>query len=216
MRKITVIIALVVLLSSFLFTIRAAENVLEGDWMARMKGNKIRIEINYKDGNLAFELPLTQLKGLNSSQILSDYSDILYDLSRDAGTFHFKGFFKQGKGIGDVNFEPNPKFVSEMQSLGYRNLTDERILELAIHDVKLDYVRGLKSLGYKNVSLDELVEMNIHDVTLSYIQSLRDLGYQNVPIDKLVEMNIHDVTIDYIRGLNQLGIQAFPLISLSK
>src|SRR5262245_49604456 len=114
MKKISLIIVLLFLFSVFLVTLRAAEKIFEGDWNARLKGTKLRVEITTKNSQWSFELPLTKFQGISSVDLNSNISDVKYDLARDSGTFHFSGFFKQAKGMGDVSFDPNPKFVSEM------------------------------------------------------------------------------------------------------
>src|SRR5262245_2228504 len=144
MKKISLIIVLLFIFSVFFVTLRAAERIFEGDWTARLKGTKLRVEINTKDSQMSFELPLTKFQGVSSVDMNANMSDVKYDLPRDSGTFHFTGFFKQGKGMGDVAFEPNPKFISEMDKLGYRGFNSDRLLEFAIHDVTLDYVKQIK------------------------------------------------------------------------
>ncbi len=53
--------------------------------------------------------------------------------------------------------------------------------------------RNLQSLGYKNVPLDELVQMQIHGVTPAMIRKLEAAGYKNLSVDKLVQLKIHGV-----------------------
>ncbi|MCP4685004.1 MAG: M56 family metallopeptidase [bacterium] len=137
-----------------------------------------------------------------------DLAGTNYKLQRDAGTFYFEGRFEQDGdefwGSGDCFFRADPAYVEAMDHLGY-SLDDEDVLTLAIHNVKLDWVKGLDQLGYDDLSFNELLEAHIHDVTPEYIDDLQELGYDNLRMSKLVEMQIHDVEAEYIRELNRLG-----------
>lgn len=139
-------------------------------------------------------------------------------------------------------FNVTPEYVREMASLGYDNLSADRLVETRIHKVTPDYIREMRAsgknlslddlvqsrifkvtpefaaemgkLGYRDLSHDKLVAFKIHKVTPEFIRDLRELGYDNLSADKLVEMRIHRVTPDFIRRLADAGYRNVPVNKL--
>ena len=66
--------------------------------------------------------------------------------------------------------------MEELEGLGFEIASDERAMELAIHDVSLDFVHGLDRESYRSFSINKLVELRVHDVTPEYIHELAALG----------------------------------------
>jgi beta-lactamase regulating signal transducer with metallopeptidase domain len=132
-----------------------------------------------------------------------------FQLKRDAGTFFFEGDVKATdgsySGSGRWYFQASSSYIEALQQLGFDTPSKEKSLELAIHDVSLDFVHGLDREGYRGFPLSKLIELHIHDVTPEYIHALAELGYKDLSLSKLVEMQIHDVEPDYIRALQELG-----------
>src|SRR5262244_1705948 len=135
--------------------------------------------------NSSTSVPLSQLRGLTAAEMRADGGMARFEITRDAGTLQCEGWFKNGRGAGTFVFKPNRNYLSEMRSLGYDDLSDERMFSLALHDVRLDFVRGLMAAGYERTDVDQLVSMRIHGVTLDFISDLRSLGYDRVPTDEL-------------------------------
>jgi|HubBroStandDraft_5_1064220.scaffolds.fasta_scaffold70318_2 hypothetical protein len=153
-------------------------------------------------------VPLSDLRGLTRAQMDSSGSMARFELARDAGTFHFDGYVQNGGGGGVFTFVPNPKFVSEMRSLGFSGLSDEKVFTMAAHDVSAAYVRDMNALGVRPESTDQLITLRIHNVTVQYVKDFKSLGYADLSPDKLVTMRIHGVTADFAGELKTLGYNA--------
>ncbi|HUP45305.1 MAG TPA: hypothetical protein VM779_07300 [Thermoanaerobaculia bacterium] len=92
-------------------------------------------------------------------------------------------------------------YIRAMQAVGYRGSLDQ-YLEFRIFKVTPELVTELRSLGYRDVAADDLVASQIHRVTPQYIRELRDAGYTNIPVNKLIEMRIHGVDGIFVRKMN--------------
>jgi beta-lactamase regulating signal transducer with metallopeptidase domain len=179
-----------------------------GTWSAeREEGGKIHLEMrmhgtwgSWEESN---SYPASTFKGLGAGP------EVRFDLPRDAGTFHFEGRFEGRQGTGFFTFEGNPAYARQMQALGYE-APDRRLLELALHDVSLDFVRQMKELGHGNASLDRLVEFRIHGVTPEFVRAMASSGYRELPADRLVEFRIHGVTPEFVRGMVEAGYRDLP------
>jgi len=66
------------------------------------------------------DIPLKEFKGLESA--MSSASAAEFELPREAGTFTFKGQFKNDKGAGEFKFVSDPQFAKNMETLGYKKL----------------------------------------------------------------------------------------------
>ena len=153
--------------------------------------------------------PVEKLIGLTMGQMAGSNSSVRFELKRDAGTFTCEGKFDGGKGTGTFVFSANPDFSKQLSALGYSNLSNERIFEMALY-VTTTFVRDLKSLGYSDVPVSQLIPMRVHKISTDFIGELQALGYKDVPIDQLIPMRIHGVSIDYVRGLKHLGYANVP------
>jgi len=147
--------------------------------------------------------PASAFKGLGAGP------EVRFELPRDAGTFHFEGRFEGRKGTGFFTFEGNPAYVRQMGALGYP-ISDSRLMELALHDVSLDFVRQMKELGYGKASLDRLVEFKIHGVTPEFVRGMVNAGYRDLPADRLVEFRIHGVDPKVVQALSDAGYRDIP------
>ncbi|HKI06661.1 MAG TPA: M56 family metallopeptidase [Thermoanaerobaculia bacterium] len=179
-----------------------------GTWSAeRQKDGKIHLRMKMRGTWGSWEEsnshPVSAFKGLGAGP------EVRFDMPRDAGTFHFEGRFEGGDGTGFFTFEGNPAYVRQMAALGYQ-VSDSRLMELALHDVSLDFVRQMKELDYGDVSLDRLVEFRIHGVSPEFVRGMADSGYRQLPAERLVEFRIHGVNPDFVRGMVDAGYRDLP------
>jgi hypothetical protein len=108
-------------------------------------------------------MPLNQLLGLTRIQLDSLGSTVQFDLVRDAGTFQCQGYIEKESGGGVFVFTANPDFVRDMASLGYPNLSDERVFTFTLHDITRDFIRKSRS-RFGNLSIDQLLRVKIHGI----------------------------------------------------
>jgi len=152
------------------------------------------------------QVSITQLNGLTRAQFASPVSSLArFDIVRDAGTLRLEGYLQNGSGGGNFTFIPNPGYANEMRALGYTDLTDERIFQLATHDVSLAYIRSMFSAGIRPESTSKLITMRIHNVSVEFVNEMKALGFTDLKPDKLVTMRIHGVTAEFGRSLKSMG-----------
>jgi hypothetical protein len=136
-------------------------------------------------------------------------------------------------------FHVDPAYVKEMGSLGFKNLSADKLVETKVHGVTPAYIREMRAAGedltldkyvesrifrvtpefaaemakagYADLDRDVLVQFRVHGVTTEFIQELRKLGYTKIPAQKLVEMRIHGVTPQFIRRLADAGYKNVPI-----
>ncbi len=107
--------------------------------------------------NTGFGITLDQLTGLTREQVMSSGTNVQFQLKRDAGTFNFEGWFKDGNGSGHFTFTPNSSFAGELSRQGFGRPTDEQLLSLAMGDTGFAFINELKAQGYDTATVEQLV-----------------------------------------------------------
>ncbi len=186
-----------------------------GQWLIEFRTGeaKVHIEMRYErksekgthSSSHGFTLDPSQLSGLTREQAMSGGSHVQFQLKRDAGTFNFEGWFKEGNGSGHFTFAPDRSFAAQLNAQGYGSPSDEQLLSLAMSDTGFALINELNAQGYQRPTLDQLIEMGNHGVGVDYVQGLKSYGYQLKTIDYLVKMRDHGVTLKFIGEMASLG-----------
>ena len=202
----------------------SAVPIIRGDWTAdtratwRGDDGEARVQMNLRstagDNRWGFGVRPSELDGLPAAAMSGGATNVQFSWTREAGVFRFSGSFDAGRGAGTCTFTSSAAFVSGMAGLGYRSLSADDVLRLALHDVTHAFVRGLGQAGYGSLLLDDLVRMKIHQVTPEGIGELAALGYTHVPADDLIRLSIHGATPAEIGALQALGFRGMAVEDL--
>ena len=186
-----------------------------GQWLIEFRTGeeKVHIEMRYErkseKGNHSnshgFSIDPGRFSGLTREQAMSGGAHVQFQLKRDAGTFNFEGWFRDGNGSGHFTFAPDRSFAAQISSQGYGSPTDEQLLSLAMSDTGFALINELRVQGYERPTLDQLVAMGNHGVSVDYVQGLKSYGYQVKTIDSLVKMRDHGVSLKFISEMASLG-----------
>lgn len=183
-----------------------------------MTGSRVQFNLRTSagDSRWGFGVRLRDLAGLPSAAISNMADNVQFTWTREAGTFRFAGSFDQGRGSGTYTFAQDQAFVSNMANAGYRNLSTDDIVRLAVIDVTIAHVRGLAQAGYPNLPFDDLIRTRIHKVTPDFVRDLAAVGYKNIAVEDLIKMGIHGATPANIKALQDQGIRGLPVEELIK
>ena len=149
-----------------------------GQWLIEFRTGeeKVHIELRYERrsekghgfSSHGFTLDPARLSGLTREQAMSGGTHAQFQLQRDAGTFNFEGWFKQGNGSGHFTFTPDRAFAAQLNSQGFGSPTDEQLLSLAMSDTGFALINELRAQGYERPTLNQLVDMGNHGVGFDY------------------------------------------------
>src|SRR5262249_47177748 len=130
-----------------------------GQWLIEFRTGeeKVHMELRYErhdakgdhTSSHGFTIEPSRLSGLSREQAMSSGSHVQFQLQRDAGTFNFEGWFKDGNGSGHFTFAPNRAFASDLTTQGIGQPTDEQLLSLAMSDTGFALINELKAQGYE-------------------------------------------------------------------
>ncbi|MGE0865176.1 MAG: hypothetical protein AB7P34_14870, partial [Vicinamibacterales bacterium] len=93
---------------------------------------QINLRGNAGDNRWGFGVKLRDLVGLPASALASTANDVQFSWTREAGTFRFTGSFDQGRGNGTYAFTADQAFNTNMGAAGYRSLSTDNIVRLAV------------------------------------------------------------------------------------
>jgi hypothetical protein len=184
-------------------------------WLIEFKTSEARLQLTmryrregdngFSYSNTGFGVTLDQLTGLTRDQVMSSGANVRFQLKRDAGTFNFEGWFKEGNGSGHFTFSPSSSFAAELARQGFGRPTDEQLLSLAMSDTGQAFINELRAQGYDTSTAEQLVRLGNHGVRLEYLQGLKSLGYSVKTTELVVRMKDHGVSLSFIRELAGLG-----------
>ncbi|MDP2319389.1 MAG: hypothetical protein Q8O42_08640 [Acidobacteriota bacterium] len=152
---------------------------------------QINMRSNAGDNRWGFGVKLRDLAGLPASALTGVASNLQVSWTREAGTFRFTGSFDQGRGNGTYTFTPDQAFITNMGAAGYRSLSTDDVVRLAVIDVTVGHVRGLAQAGYANLPIDDVVRTRIHRVTPAFVRDARADGLAIHSPGDAVDLAIH-------------------------
>src|SRR5258706_14711669 len=119
----------------------ASSDVRSGVWTATLReDDPSTLEISIFQGKkrtnewrgynniMGFDVPLAEAAGLAPADINAAAANVQFALVRPAGTIRFDGRFAEGNGAGNFRFTPSDTFLREMDTLGYKDFTDDDLL----------------------------------------------------------------------------------------
>ena len=94
-------------------------------WLIEFRNDEATLQLTMRyrrtqDGgsghsNVGFGISLDQLDGLTREQVMSAAGNVVrFQMKRDAGTFNFEGWFKEGNGSGHFTFSPSSSFAADL------------------------------------------------------------------------------------------------------
>nr|MBA3270240.1 hypothetical protein [Acidobacteriota bacterium] len=196
-----------------------------GDWTADARnwgssdeGPRLQLNLRSIEGfnNWGFGVLLSELEGLPPAAHTGAVNDARFSWAKEAGMFRFQGTFDNGRGSGSFTFSANASYVSGMALLGYRSLSTDTLLRLAVLDVTHAYVRSLGDAGHKSIDLDELVRMRIHRVSAEFIRDFATLGRRGLTTSELIKLRIHGATPEFERAMQAAGFKGLTTDELVK
>jgi len=186
---------------------RAAE-LRSGDWTISKSEDPGKVEFSLIErhhggmSNHQSAWPASSFQGIDFSK--PGKQDVHFTITRDAGNIDCEGFLKDGEGAGLFHFQPDPKFPSEMSSLGF-SVDEEKQFAIAVQDVSLAFAREMKKENLSDLDADKLIAFRIFRVDSAFIAALRAEGIKTSDSDKFVAFRIHGVTPAMIHSLRQAG-----------
>jgi len=153
-------------------------------------------------------VPLSSLQGLERSDLWG--AAVSFHMHRDPGTLYFKGSFTLGVGSGPVTFQPDPHFAAELKEIGFRNVHEDQLFDLAMDNFRISTARDLRAACDCVETLDDVVELNNHGVDGHYLRQVTRLFPQRLHVQDVTQMKDHGVQISLLEALRSGGYRLPP------
>ncbi len=150
------------------------------------------------------DVPWSSFRGLTSQQLSTLNGPHTFEFVRDAGTFVFTGQFSGRRGRGAYRFEPDQRYASQLQELGFSAPSPGDMYSLAVADVSLEFARiaGADGIG---ASPRVLLELHDHGLTTAYLRDAQAAGFGRFTARDYIEIKNHGVRPDFLRALKNAG-----------
>ena len=215
MKKVVTTSLRLVLLTSLAASILLASGLdSEYRWriLPTIGGDEVNLTLIRREGFITTShtntVPLSTLQGLERSDMFG--SVVAFRLHRDAGTLYFKGSFTLGVGSGPVTFQPDPHFAAELKEIGFRNVDEEQLFDLAMDNFRISTARDLRAACDCVETLGDVVELSNHGVDGHYLRQVARLFPQRLRIAEVTQMKDHGVQISLMEALRSSGYRLPP------
>jgi len=186
-----------------------ASESFNGSWTIERSDEPGKVEfalIHHEHGNSSTHSsawPLGVFVGLDVSK--PGKQEVKFTITRDAGRFDCEGYLNNGEGAGVFHFLADTKYSSEMKSLGFTGIDEEKQYSMAVLDVSLNFAKEMKGEHLQGLDTDKLIAFRIFNVNSAFIRELRDAGITVTDCDKLVAFRIHGVSPEFVRSMKEAG-----------
>src|SRR6266496_6599135 len=103
--------------------------------------------------------------------------------------------------------EPQPRSEADSQAGNiFANLTLDQLIQLRMHGVSPEFIRGVRAAGLKDLSFEQILELGIHRVDAEFIRGIYALGLTDLSFEQILELGIHHIDPEFIRGIYELGL----------
>ena len=201
--------ALIVLLGGILLAVVAIGQEKRHEWTlkpGRTAGKwHLSIEI-YKPRSHwrnSFDVPADRFTGLTADPF-SRSGPARFEYVQDAGRLLCQGAFSWNQGSGTFTFVPDPKFPGELERLGYSAPHSDKVFDMMLAGVTLDFARAIKDAGIR-ASTGELLDMRNRGVSIEFVQEVKKAGYDKLRAEDLMRMRDHGVNSSFLADLKDSG-----------
>ena len=212
---------------------RADVDMSTGYWYSSREGSEYCLEFKGNRGSSNWNM-----SRCFNRELFQKKEKTIFELTKETGTLQLTGNLDAEVGQGKYTFTEDASFKkyltdnnisSDEKNLlfhlffgdvtkeyvqflkkQYREVSSERLLELAIHGVSLENYQGFVALFRKHSnkvpSIEEVVAASIHGLNEAYVQELQRLGYGELSLQKLTEAKIHGVQPAAVQEMQALGL----------
>ena len=116
-------------------------------------------------------------------------------------------------GLGDLSVDDlvqmkihgiDPEFVRGTLATGFPDVTVDELVQMKIHGIDVLYIKEMMQAGLGELTIDDLVQMKIHGIDPAFVKEMRSTGFLDVTTDDLAQMKIHGIDADFVRDMTRL------------
>src|SRR5271154_6476953 len=126
-------------------------------------------------------------------------------MKADSGEMRCVGTVHEAAMRGTYTFTPDEGFVKRMESMGFTDLTPERLEGYAMLDVTTAWVKEMKDAGVTEMTSEKLMGLKALKVDPAYVKGMAAAGYPELKADKLTSMKAVGVTPEKVQAVRDMG-----------
>jgi hypothetical protein len=126
-------------------------------------------------------------------------------MKADAGEMRCVGTVHEAALRGTYTFTPDQAFLKRMQSMGFDDLTSDRLEGYAMLDITTDYVKGMKDAGVTEMNSRNIMGLKALKVDPAYVKAMAAAGYPELRAPKLTSMKAVGVSPEKVQAIRAMG-----------
>ncbi len=191
--------------------VRAACTISASEHTGRLR---LRIDLERSDcgdeghcGSNFSDNATDRMTGVTLADLSRDGEQLKATLAAEAGMLTCAGAVREGRLVGDAEFNPDASFAARMAQMGFSDLDSKKLLTYALVDVESEWVHSMQALGIHGITADNLIALRIFKADPAYVHSITELGYDLPSADQLIALRVQGVNAEEIRQIRGLGYQ---------
>jgi hypothetical protein len=126
-------------------------------------------------------------------------------MKAEAGEMRCVGTVHEAAMRGTYSFTPDAGFVKRMETLGFADLTPERLQGYAMLDVTTAWVKEMKDAGVTEMTAEKLMGLRALKVDAAYVRAMAAAGYPELHANQLTSMKAVGVSPEKVQAVKAMG-----------
>ena len=126
-------------------------------------------------------------------------------MKAEAGEMRCVGTVHDAAMRGSYSFTPDEGFLKRMASMGFTDVTPDRLEGYVMLDITTEWVKQIKDAGVKEMTAQQLMGLRALKVDAAYVKAMAAAGYPELQASQLTSMKAVGVSPEKIQEVRAMG-----------
>jgi len=183
-----------------------AQETLQGKWSGEFT-RRVVLNINTQLGDRGYSNYGRTFLRSELTDMARSGDRVRFRLVREAGVFVFDGEGGERNLSGTFTFTPSASYRQQLERMGFKGVTIDKLFVFAIGDLTIADVRYLDDATTDDITTTQLVRMVNHGVDVDFVKGIAAAGFTKLSTEELLRTRDHGVDPEYITAMRKHGIR---------
>ena len=126
-------------------------------------------------------------------------------MKAESGEMRCDGTVHDAAMRGSYSFTPDEGFLKRMESMGFTDVTPDRLEGYAMLDVTTAWVKEMKDAGVTEMTAQKLMGLRALKVDAAYVKAMAAAGYPELRANQLTSMKAVGVSPEKVQAVRAMG-----------
>ncbi len=151
------------------------------------------------------DMPWSKWSGVTPQDLEHDGAAVDARMKAESGEMRCVGTVHEAAIRGTYSFTPDEGFVKRMETMGFAELTPERLEGYAMLDVTTAWVKEMKDAGVMEMTAQNLMGLKALKVDAAYVKAMGAAGYPELRANQLTNMKAVGVSPEKVQAVRAMG-----------